>query len=224
MIQVDVVIPSKSNLAGLAYLIDHLKKETHIRTIYVILDGPQLADKIDNSGISLTVVPEGSGIHVMWNIALNNSDGKAHMLFLNDDVTLCKDTITGMAETLAAHPELGLVCPTYAPETFDGDYREVTEICGGRYDGTGGLAGFCMTLRNTLIHEWRFDERMKWWFGDNDILLWVRLTKQKIVAICSNAHCSDNDSWTINNDPPKNFLQEVKQDQIIFEEKWKNAS
>lgn len=218
---VDVVIPTKSNLSGVQSLLAVLKPEATVRSIFIVSDGPKMFSALSGTaGILLSAVEEGAGIHVMWNIALNNTTSDAHMLFLNDDVSIEGFSIYEMSRTLDNHPELGLVCPTYAPETFTEPYRPVTDICGGRYDGSGGLAGFAMMLRNTLAQEWRFDESMKWWFGDNDILNWVTRTKQMTAAICKTAFCSDNESWTINNDPPKTFLEDVRNDQRIFAEKW----
>lgn len=219
---VDVVIPTKSNLNGMLSIVSVLEKDPLVRHLYVVSDGESAVSRTDNPRVTSITVPEGSGIHVMWNLALTTSDGHAHVLFLNDDVTVYEDTLKGMSSTLDTYPELGLVCPTYAPESFEGDYREVDDICGGRYDGSGGLAGFCMMLSKSLTQEWRFDERMKWWYGDNEIVAWTRCCKKRKVAICSGSTCSNNSSWTITNDPPKSFIEDITRDGELFREKWSN--
>lgn len=218
---VDVVIPTKSNICGVRDLLSVLRETPAVRDIYVVADGSFAFSELQNEhGIILSCVEEASGIHVMWNIALNRTDGLAHMFFLNDDVQIDNDTVEQLSKTIDSNPTLGLACPRYAPEVIDLDYRPVTDICGGRYDGTGGLAGFAMMLRNSLVPEWRFDERMKWWFGDNDILLWVTITKGLHAGIARDSSCSDNESWTITNDPPADFNAAVKMDEQIFKKKW----
>lgn len=222
MTQVDVVIPTKSNIEGVNNLLSSIKDNPLIRTIYIVADGERARSRFNFSGpnIEIRTVAEESGIHVMWNICLNELDDSSHILFINDDIDMPSESIDGMSTTLDSFPEVGLVCPNYSGTTVELPYRSVVDICGGRYDGTGGMAGFCMMLRNSLRSEWRFDESMKWWFGDNDIVNWIVHTKGLVAAISPLATCANNKSWTITYDPPKNFYNDIKMDQMIFERKW----
>jgi len=75
-------------------------------------------------------------------------------------------------------------------------------------------------LHASLANSWRFDENMKWWYGDDDLLNWTFKKANKEVGICAVAQCKENSSWTIDNDPPDNFADIVEQDRKIFESKW----
>lgn len=209
----DVVIPTKSNRDGVRNLLGVLANDPCVGKVIVIGDGP------DASDVAMEHVPLGAGIHVMWNRGMALADPKRHVLFLNDDVTVTKSTVSGLVRTLDEYPEVGLVCPNYSREEIEGNYREVSDTCRGRYDGTGGMAGFAMMLRCDLAREWKFDERMKWWYGDDDVLHWVRSRGARTV-ISRLSSCSDNSSWTLMNDPPANFHADVENDRRLFEAKW----
>lgn len=210
----DVVIPTKSNHEGVHRIVSTLTHDRMVGKIVVVGDGP------DATNLSAVSVPLGAGIHAMWNKGLRLAMSNRHVLFLNDDVEVTASTVAGMVHTLTHNPEVGLVCPNYSDESFDGPYRAVEDTCRGRYDGTGGMAGFAMMLRADLAREWRFDERMKWWYGDDDLLNWVRLERGMVAAISAASTCANNSSWTITNDPPPNFVAEVENDLAIYREKW----
>lgn len=218
MTPVDVIVPTKSN-PRIEVLLEHLLADTGVSQVIVVADGFEAYQRIPVFEGVLIPVDEGDGIHVMWNEGMKYTNQCHHVLFLNDDVTLNESTISGMVATMDRHPELGLCCPNYSGVPFYGDYRPVTDTCRGRYDGTGGLGGFCMLLRNTLAKWWQFDERMKWWYGDDDLLNWV-LSQDFRAGICSQSTCSDNESWTIEHDPPANFAAIVAEDRLVFAHKW----
>lgn len=223
MSKVEIVIPTKSYLQGLTGLIQVLKDRPEVEKVTVVADGENAYQMVINSGLSgfeLKKVPLGAGIHVMWNLALTQVSSGNHFLMINDDVTINENTVLGLLQTIERYTELGLICPNYDGRNIDGDYFPVEMTCGGNYVGGGGLGGFCMMLSADLVPEWRFDERMKWWYGDDDILTWVRKTKNRVVAICKNSTCADNTSWTLTYDPPANFHAEIENDRLIFIEKW----
>jgi hypothetical protein len=195
-------------------LVDVLTTAPFVGRVVIVGDGENATD------LSAVHVPLGAGIHVMWNKGMRLCAPDRHVLFLNDDVTIDERTVSGLVHTLEEHPEVGLVCPNYSGESFEGAYRTVTDTCRGRYDGTGGMAGFAMMLRNTLAREWRFDEAMKWWYGDDDIVMWVTRTKGMKAAISAWSTCADNESWTILHDPPPTFTADVENDRRLFEQKW----
>ena len=78
-----------------------------------------------------------------------------------------------------------------------------------------------MMLAANLSSQWKFDERMKWYYGDNDVINWV-ISKNRIAAISGIATMELNPSWTKTNDPPKDFDILVAKDKVIFEDKWSN--
>ena len=77
-----------------------------------------------------------------------------------------------------------------------------------------------MVIAKDLIDEWRFDEEMMWWYGDNDIILWVSKIKGRLTGLSGSAHALNNRSQTIRNDPPPNFQEHINNDARLFKEKW----
>lgn len=216
--QVTVVIPTKSNLEGLVKAVHDCMKSAKVKKIVVVGDGEkgwELTKYLPSSVVKV-MVPEGSGIHTMWNLGMSLSDG--HVLFLNDDVQLVEGAIDAMCSSLDREPSYGLVCPQYAKNELETD--QLTETtCRGRYDGSGGIAGFCMMLSSDLSGLWRFDERMKWWYGDDDLVKWV-VGRGRRAAIIADARCSHDHSRTVDNDPPPSFATLVNNDKLVYESKW----
>jgi hypothetical protein len=170
------------------------------------------------SSIIKTYVPRGAGISAMWNLGMSMADSNHHVMFLNDDVTLQPDTIYNLTTALYADPQIGLACPKYAG---DSDVDIISHsTCRGKYDGTGGIAGFAMMLASDLVPKFRFDERMKWWYSDDDLVNWVNKKANRLSVIVGKARCQHAHSVTITNDPPVNFDVQVEIDRQIFEQKW----
>jgi len=222
--KVSVIIPTKSNISGLIECIESFIDSSIVEKIYVVADGNSaynnIKDKVNNyQKVVLSKVKEGSGIHVMWNKALRETKN-THCLFLNDDVQISAEDIKVLSGALDMQKEFGLICPNYDARKFSAAFQLMDQTCRGRYDGTGGLAGFCMMLSKDLTPLWSFDESMKWWYGDDDLLNWTTRTVKKQAVLTTLADCSMNASWTINNDPPKDFASEVNKDKEIFMLKW----
>jgi len=219
---VTVVIPTKSNVSGLTQLISSLMSAEGVSKIVVVGDGTQTATMLQSlpSSVIKTYVPQGVGIHAMWNagMALRGTDD--HVLFLNDDVTIAAGAIASLVTALIEDSRLGLVCPKYAGDS-DVDIISHT-TCRGRYDGSGGMAGFAMMLASDLVPQWKFDERMKWWYGDDDLVNWVNHKAKRLCVIVGKARCTHAHSVTIDNDRPDNFNNIVEEDRKIFEKKWSN--
>jgi len=81
------------------------------------------------------------------------------------------------------------------------------------------MAGFAMMLASDLAQSWSFDERMKWWYGDDDLVNWVN-AQGRMCLITNKAKCNHAHSQTVDKDPPKNFAKTVNNDKRIFEQKW----
>jgi len=223
--KVNVVIPFKSHIVGLLGLIADLMLDDKVNKIVVIADGEQafnMITKLDIQGnIIRAMVPEGAGIHKMWNLGMEICGDDNAICFINDDVRLDMNCMTSLLSTLDSNNNIGLICPNYS----DVDYPHMvsTELtCRGQYDGTGGMAGFCMMLSKELVKDWRFDTKMTWWYGDDDIVNWVTKTKHKAAVISNLTRCKHEHSKTINSNGPKNFAAIVKQDKEYFDKKWSN--
>lgn len=221
---IDVVIPTKSNAAGFTRLIEQVLKNDRVRHVAVITDGEHaltyVAPWATDHRVYIYTVEQGAGIHEMWNAGIGYGDSNNHCVFINDDVVIDEATLTTLGAQLDQRPEIGLLSPNYDGRQNMPSFVEVSGTCRGRYDGTGGIAGFCMMLSNQLRNIWRFDTRMKWWYGDDDLVQWVSSSRDKLACISGISTCSSNESWTINNDPPENFSETVLNDERIFRLKW----
>jgi hypothetical protein len=195
-----------------------------VASIRVIADGESAFDSLSKLSfdhrVSVLQSEERYGIHRMWNIGLSSATPGSHVLFMNDDVAVDGRCIDVMSSLLDRDRTIGLMSPNYDKRYFSSALLDVAHTCRGAYDGTGGIGGFCMMLSSELVRPWRFDESMKWWYGDDDLLMWVTRICSKRAVLTGLATCSTNTSWTINNDPPDNFAQIVENDRMIFTRKW----
>lgn len=220
---VDVVIPTKSNVDGLERLLETIKQDSSVGTIYVVADGDESRARLESLASDRVVVarsPLSAGIQHMWNVGLGLADAKRHVMFLNDDVTITSTTCSTLAGQLDLDGSIGLICPNYDRRYVAGTEEDVVGACG--VYGKQGVAGASMMLRASLASEWRFDERMKWYFGDDDLALWALRSQSMRTVVSGLTSCHGNDSWTIQNDPPVNFKNDTEVDKRIFDEKWPN--
>ena len=221
---VEVIIPTKSNVVGLAESIDSVLANSTLSTIHVVADGDEtyqrLIATISDPRVSVTKVDGQPGIHVMWNTAMTRCHAGSHIFFLNDDVVLSGRSLDVMSALLDRDKRIGLLSPNYDSRQFAQPTFDVAHTCRGRYDGTGGIPGFAMMLAADLAAQWRFDETMKWWYGDDDLVHWVVRQVRRGACLTGLATCANNSSWTINNDPPINFAEDVARDKSIFLMKW----
>lgn len=224
--KITAVIPTKSNFEGALAVVENLEKDRAVEKIVVVADGTSAYKKYsellaEKEKVQLEQVELGAGIHVMWNIGVQIArETDTAVIFINDDVVLGDNCAGTLASLLAYDESVGIVCPAYDYRKFSEITQDVSSVCNGRYDGTGGLGGFCMALPKDLTKEFLFDESMKWWYGDNDVLYWVLRTAQRRAVLTSIARCSGNSSATVDNDPPDNFVKQVQDDKLKFYLKW----
>lgn len=218
---VSVVIPTKSNVAGLMSLLGDVLVDDTVSGICVVVDGDEASRNLPALPVIVhrIVVPLGSGIQHMWNRGMATTTPGTHIAFLNDDVRLEAGCLGSLARSLDVDPTVGLICPNYSNVDISTDH-EVFDTCRSRYDGTGGMAGFAMMLRHDLVSSWTFDENLRWWYGDDDIVCWITRTMNRRAVISASARCRHLDSVTINSDPPTDFGRLVEQDRLYFESKW----
>ena len=218
---VNVVIPTKSNFTGLAELLSDLSLDPAVGTMCIVADEQAAFDALPDppDHIIKIVVPDGIGIQHMWNRGIEAVGRESHIAFLNDDVRLSADCLSSLANSLDNDPTIGIICPNYSTVEMEED-RQVFNTCGSRYDGTGGLAGFAMMLRSDLAKVYSFDEQLTWWYGDDDVLLWVTKTMGLRAVIAHQARCQHADSVTIRTDPPADFGRLVAEDREYFRAKW----
>lgn len=210
---IDVVIPTKSYVEGLSRILGQLATDSGVNSIVVVADGYKALETMGALGLPpnarLVAVPLGVGIHVMWNLGMDIvvRNGN-HIAFINDDTTISPNCMQVVSDLLDRRPDIGLVTPNYTSHAVP-EFQEMVKH-----------GGFCMTLARDLCPEWRFDERMKWWYGDDDIQQWTHRAKGRKVGLTGLSTCGDNCSYTIGNDGPEGFHQLVENDRLLFIEKW----
>jgi len=214
-IKIDVVIPTKSNFEGLFNLLDSIKNDPVLGQVVIIADGDTAYATLEplskTYNFVLLQVPLGIGIHKMWNMGMDQvQPNNRHIAIINDDVVLSENALSISCEILENDNTIGLLCPS-ADITFQ-EY----------FTPTSNFAGFCMIMPPELISQWRFDENMKWWYGDDDVKAWVSKIANKRIGITGKCHATGNMSYTVNGNPPPDFLSAVINDEKLYKEKWSN--
>lgn len=212
MKKANAIIPTKSNFDDLYSLIGNLQRDEAVDQIVVIADGSNAYGILSQTlpeEVVLLFVPLASGIHKMWNMGMDYLKGSGlHLAIVNDDVHLTENAMSTICDLLERRPEIGLVNPSP-------NQNETEEFIGSE-----GFGGFCMVLAADLVDEWRFDERMMWWYGDNDVIVWTSRVKKRLTGYTGLCHGLNNRSATIVNDPPPNFHADINNDAKLFQEKW----
>ena len=223
--KVDVVIPTKSNLSGLTLLVAQLKRDYKVNRIVVVADGQEAYEMLSAlpDDIIKLMVPKGIGIHRMWNTAMKVLGSGNYVAFINDDITLAPFCMSTLMDCMLHDPSIGMICPNYSTEPNVNDFhdRDVFGVSGSRYDGWGGMAGFCFMLAKDLVPHWRFDESLRWLAGDNDVVDWVTQVVKRRATITYKTRCKHADSKTFNEDPPIDWLNEMHRDKLVYEKKRK---
>ena len=175
---VTVVIPVKDRFDLTSSLVGQLNAQGGWTDILIYDNGSvdeAMREWLEEQSVATVFDASGAGIHEMWNAGLaearSRHGGLADVVFLNNDLRLgpafCQRLVGGMRDG-----DWQAVSGNYdkRPHT---DVRQVRGICAGRYDGTGGLAGFAFALRAEWAATYRFPQTLSWYFGDNDLCLAV---------------------------------------------------
>ncbi len=207
----NVVIPTKCNFNDLLALVSTLLRDTAVNKLVVIADGNDAYNTLSSilpTSVILLRVDLSVGLHKMWNMGMDECGDGEHLAIINDDITLDENSMSIVNNLLNCNPDIGLVSPSNSFGCTD-EFLEMT-----------GFAGFCMVIHKKLLNEWRFDERMKWWFGDTDIITWVSKVKGLKTGMTGLCHAMGNRSHTINTNPPPNFAEDIHNDMLLFKAKW----
>ena len=226
--KVDVVIPYKSNTTGLKALIKQLQPDYKVNRIVVVADGEEAYESLSwlNPDVIKLMVPLGIGIHRMWNTAMQVLGSKNYIAFINDDILLAPSAMNTLMHCMLEDPTIGLICPKYSTvPNIHNDNRDVDVfgVSGSRYDGWGGMAGFCFMLAKDLVPHFRFDESLKWLAGDNEIVNWCNQVVKRRCVITHKTTCFHADSKTFNDDPPQDWLVQMHRDKLVYEKKVKSV-
>lgn len=167
---------------------------------------------------------DGFNIHQMWNLAVDEARKlsiRTNLILLNNDLEVPAGFAWKMATALR-HTEHVALCPNYdGRPRGDGPIQDLQGVCAGRYDGTGGLAGFAMAIKNELfVNGYRFPEECHWWYGDTDMVFTIAAQGRKVgmavdVPVVHVGGGGQTGDW---NDPHMREL--LAQDRAWFEAKW----
>jgi GT2 family glycosyltransferase len=175
-----VVIPMKDRLDLTMALVDQLAEQGEA-TAVLIYDNGSSQETLDQlkawqrpTGLGQLAVFDASGqnIHQMWNRGLSMAAAggqPCNVAVLNNDIKIGPNFLSGLARALRYDELAAVVSPNYDDRDPGGaDCQVVRDICAGRYDGTGGIAGFAFMLKGE--GGYRFPEELNWWYGDNDMM------------------------------------------------------
>lgn len=226
---VTVVIPVKDNLEMTRDLVGQLVGQGGCTDVLIFDNGSTDAEMVDwlAEQTEATVFDAAdASISEMWNAgiteALLRHHGLADIVFLNNDLGLAPRCIRRLIAGLRSQPGLMAACPNYDGRPGAG-VSQLQSICAGRYDGSGGLAGFAFALRSEWIATgFRFDESMAWWYSDNDLLLeiekagfWYGMVHDSRVMHLDGGSKTERPVW---------WDERVAADRAAFEAKWPHVA
>lgn len=177
---VTVVIPVKDNLAMTRDLCGQLLAFGGYTDVLIFDNGSEtdeMREWLESQRIATVFDAKGAGIHEMWNAGIDEAiarhRGLADVVFLNNDLRIDPGFLQHLVLGLRSQPGLMAASANYDGRSGSG-VVPVRGICAGRYDGSGGLAGFAFALRSEWIASgYRFPDSLTWYFGDNDLCLSV---------------------------------------------------
>lgn len=188
---VSIVIPVRDQLHLTKGILEQLRAMLGWDWCFVFDNGStdgtaEYVDGLQNCMIERIEVPERT-IYEMWNDgwleALEKYGWDSYVAFLNNDITLKKDSLEFMREALDADPDLWVVSPDYnAPM----DASRTGEIirCWGSYRH-GGIPGWCFMVRADVLAKGvpMFNTGYKWWAGDDQFFADVKRAGGKLGRI-----------------------------------------
>lgn len=219
------IIPSKTPALAEA-ICDQLTASAVDAVIVLDNTAPGVIDgRLAGRGVHVIHMPD-AGIHEMWNAgvdwALKDADQRrnVNLLILNDDLELGPRFVSRMVEALRSDPNLVAVSGNYDGRTGP-LVQEVDDICAGRYDGTGGFAGFAFAAQGEWFQSgYRFPEQCKWWFGDNDLVMAARMSGVGKVGIAIDAHVTHLDGGSKTGGDWSAYRDQLELDRQAFEARW----
>ena len=220
------IIPSKTTTLAM----DTVKQLRGQVDKIVLLDNGRnaISDLVVEMGTDFIVslpMPD-AGIHEMWNTgiewALKDAGQRrnVNLLILNDDLELGPRFVPRIVEALRSDQNLVAVSGNY--DGRSGDLVEyVTDICAGRYDGTGGFAGFAFAAKGEWFQSgYRFPEQCKWWYGDNDLVRAAAASGVGRIGIAIDAPVVHLDGGGKTGGDWSDYSDQLVKDREAFEHRW----
>lgn len=223
-----VVIPMKDRFDLTLQLVEQLAEQGETDMVFIFDNGSseetvaELKATVWPSGLPLAVIDAaGKNIHQMWNAGIGYAVARAqpcNVAILNNDIRIGPRFLSGLARALRHDPLAAVASPNYDGRDAQGaDAQTVFDICAGRYDGTGGIAGFAFMLKGE--GGYRFPEQLQWWFGDNDMMCAVAATGMHgVIALGTTCEHIGGGSQTAGD--WTEHAEQLAKDQAWFEQKW----
>ena len=147
------VIPVKNQLHYTQGIVTQLLEQGEAEKILVIDNGStdDTLEWIQQQRVAV-LLGDGLNIHQMWNLGLEmvrawEGDCPHDVAILNNDLRIGEHFLSLLSWALRSDFRIGVVGANYDGRHFAGDTQSVRGVCGGRYDGTGGLPGFAFMIR-----------------------------------------------------------------------------
>jgi len=231
------VIPVKDRLDLTSDLVHQLREQGDTTEIVICDNGSGSKTKnwlASQDDLTVLDMPD-AGINEMWNAgvdyALGRHGPRVHVAILNNDLRLGPAFLRTLSQALTDDRALTAVCGNYDGRTAPTPVVETRDICAGRYDGTGGFAGFAFMVRGEWFSTgYRFPEECRLWFGDNDLIMSIlradthrgyddRPSKAGIVLAAQVEHL-DGGSQTAGDVAWSKHRAQTEADRAAFEAKW----
>jgi GT2 family glycosyltransferase len=223
------IIPVKDRLDLTSQLVHQLREQGETDEIIILDNGSGKKTKnwlSSQKDLTVFDMPD-VGIHTMWNKAADYVMGQGrsrniNLVFLNNDVSLGPNFVSGLTQTLRSEKTLIAVSANYDGREIVGEFEETDQICGARYDGTGGFAGFAFAVRIEFFTSgYKFPEECMWWNGDVDLINMIRYSGGK-VGISSRATCEhlDGGGQTAGDPVWSKFREQTQKDKEAFNARW----
>lgn len=218
-----VVIPMKNRMDLTRTLLKQIRDQGGYEKVLLFDNGSNKATKNELSCLPDDVEvfdADGWNIHQMWNAGIEwalSRSWPVNVAVLNNDIEIGPGFLEGLGSALRSDPLLAAVSPNYDGRQGEG-VQYVSEICAGRYDGTGGLAGFAFMLKGEA--GYRFPEDLQWHYGDNDMMAAI-LTAGSKAGIVYDTTCThvDGGSQTGRWDDPE-MAEILAADRDTFRARW----
>lgn len=225
---IDVVIPMKDKHNLTAKLVGQLRDQGEYGRILIYDNGSQskqarnwLASVHGKDRVEV-IDAAGWNLHKMWNAGIRSAAGN-DVAILNNDITIGPHFLSTMQKALDSDQRLLAVCGNY-------DHRQGTGvvplegICAGRYDGSGGFAGFAYMVRGRAYQAGfpMFDEDLDWFFGDNELLMHIT-AMGGWYGMAVDAHCEHVDGGSQTTGAPCGagpMADFYRSDEAKFAAKW----
>jgi GT2 family glycosyltransferase len=158
----------------------------------------------------------GSSLHQMWNAGARLALGRhpaPNLAILNNDLVLGPDFCRQLAASLRADPDLWAVSPAY-------DDRPIEGVC---YVSStfknGGLAGFAFMVRGEALATMGFDEELRWWYGDDDLVAQIEAGGHRVgITGATTVTHINGGSQTMGY--TQAVIIELERDMVHMYEKW----